>query len=198
MLTFLFILTLSSCKERSKDEPQEMDTAKKELLVSTKNTTLSWIAYKTSNKVPVKGQFTEFSTNHNPNASSALEAFDGLDFKIPISGLVTNDTIRDQKIKTFFFKTLKNTAEITGQIRMKTENSGIAKITLNGITKEIPISLTKINNAIHVEGVMDLNNWQAHEALKMLTAVCKDLHTGEDGIAKTWSEVKIEVVTELN
>jgi hypothetical protein len=27
--------------------------------------------------------------------------------------------------------------------------------------------------------------------------VCKDLHTGEDGISKTWSDVKIEVIAIL-
>lgn len=40
---------------------------------------------------------------------------------------------------------------------------------------------------------MDLKNWKAQAAINTLNVVCFDLHKGEDGISKTWSEVKIEI-----
>ena len=50
---------------------------------------------------------------------------------------------------------------------------------------------------VTIEAVMDLDNWQAQLAIEALNIVCKDLHSGDDGISKTWSEVKIEVATYL-
>ena len=42
---------------------------------------------------------------------------------------------------------------------------------------------------------MDVNNWNAGKALASLNEVCKLLHTGADGISKTWSEVTLDITS---
>ncbi|UMB60466.1 YceI family protein [Lutibacter sp. A80] len=197
-LNILLILTLTivtSCKNTEKKE--KINTEDKGYTVDEKTTTINWIAYKTNDKIPVKGQFTQFELENSSKSKTALEALNNLKFNIPVSSLFTNDTIRDNKLKKFFFGVLKNTSLISGTIHTNNETSGTVDITMNGITQALPITFVVSDQMITLEAVMDLDNWQAQAAIDSLNEVCKELHTGSDGVSKTWSEVKIEVATYL-
>lgn len=196
LLSLLLVTTLSftSCKKKEKKETKPTENL---YSVEAKKTVINWTAYKTTSKVPVKGQFSKLTIENTKKASTTMEALNGLKFSIPISSLFTNDTIRDSKVKKFFFGTLKNTNLISGTITMINESSGSVDITMNGISQVLPISYLISDQMVTIEAIMDLDNWQAQAAIKALNTVCKDLHTGDDGVAKTWSEVKIEVETYL-
>ncbi|WP_299527859.1 YceI family protein [uncultured Lutibacter sp.] len=196
LLSFLLLVitTISSCKENEKKEAKQIE---KGYTVEEKTTTINWIAYKTTNKVPVKGQFTKVNIENKKTSPTALEALNGLKFNIPVSSLFTNDTIRDGKLKKSFFGSMKNTEVISGTINMNNETSGHVELTLNGISQFLPITYVISDQMVTIEAVMDLDNWQAQLAIEALNIVCKDLHSGDDGISKTWSEVKIEVATYL-
>ncbi len=194
MLLLVTTLYVTSCKKKEKKEAKSTE---KLFSVEAKTTAINWTAYKTTSKIPVKGKFSKLTIENTKKASSALEALDGLKFSIPISSLFTNDTIRDGKLKKFFFGTLKNTSLISGTINMNNETSGSVDITMNGISQVLPIAYVISDQMVTIEAIMDLDNWQAQTAIEALNAVCKDLHTGDDGITKTWSEVKIEVATYL-
>jgi len=198
LLSFLFIaaLTFEACKE-SKKEEIEKATEEKGYLVDVNNTSINWIAYKTTSKTPVKGTFTTFTIENPIKTTNAIEALNQLKFKIPISSLATNDTIRDGKLIKHFFGSMVNTNEITGILHLGNNNSGTAKITMNGITQQLQITYQINDNLVNIEAVMDLENWKAQAAIDALNVVCFDLHKGDDGISKTWSEVKIEISVAL-
>jgi len=193
-LLLIVIATISSCKKNVKKETKQIE---KGYAVEAATTTINWIAYKTTSKVPVKGQFTKVIIENTKTATTALEALNGLKFKIPVSSLFTKDTIRDAKLKKFFFGTMKDTDVISGTISMKNETSGSVELTMNGISQFLPITYVISDQMVTIEALMDLDNWQAQLAIETLNTVCKDLHSGDDGISKTWSEVKIEVATYL-
>ena len=193
-LLFITIIATYSCKEKEKKETKSIE---KGYSIEAKTTTINWIAYKTTKKVPVKGQFTKVTIENSKTASTALEALNGLKFSIPVNSLFTKDTIRDGKLKTFFFGTMKDTQVISGTITTNNETSGSVELTMNSISQVLPITYVISNQMVTIEALMDLDNWQAQLALEALNTVCKDLHSGDDGIPKTWSEVKIEVVTYL-
>lgn len=193
-LILFALLTITSCKETEKKEKK---STQKGYTVEAKTTTINWIAYKTTSKVPVKGQFTKVTIENAKNSNTALEALNGLKFNIPISSLFTKDTIRDKKLKKFFFGSLKNTDKIQGTIAMNNETSGSVELIMNGISQTLPITYVISDQMVTMEALMDLDNWQAQLAIEALNTVCKDLHSGDDGISKTWSEVKIEVATYL-
>lgn len=196
VLSLLLVTTLSftSCKKKEKKETKPTENL---YSVEAKKTVINWTAYKTTSKVPVKGQFSKLTIENTKKASTTMEALNGLKFSIPISSLFTNDTIRDSKVKKFFFGTLKNTNLISGTITMINESSGSVDITMNGISQVLPISYLISDQMVTIEAIMDLDNWKAQAAIEALNTVCKDLHTGDDGVSKTWSEVKIEVETYL-
>ena len=191
----LIILTLLvSCKDTKKEE---VSISKKSYSVEAKTTTINWIAYKTTDKVPVKGQFTKVNFPKNKKGNTSIDALNDLQFEIPVSSLFTKDTIRDGKLKKYFFGSLKNTSTILGIIKMNNETSGSVELTMNGISQVLPITYVISDQMVTIEAILDLDNWKAQLALKALNEVCKDLHSGSDGIPKTWSEVKIEVATYL-
>lgn len=194
----LILITLTvvvSCKNTQKKELKS--TEEKGYTIEPKTTTVNWIAYKTNDKIPVKGQFTKLNIENSSKSKTALEALNNLKFSIPVSSLFTNDTIRDSKLKKFFFGVLKNTSLISGTIHINNETSGTVDIVMNGITQALPITFIISDQMVTMEALMDLDNWQAQTAIESLNEVCKELHTGTDGISKTWSEVKIEVATYL-
>ena len=193
LLLFSFSLIIS-CKN---SEKKKIENSDKIFSVEANTTTINWVAYKTTSKVPVKGQFTKVNIEQGTKGTTALEALDNLKFTIPVSSTFTKDTIRDNKLKKFFFGTMKNTSLISGVIHMKTATAGTVDITMNGITQELPITYVISDQMVTIEAVMDLDNWQAQTAITALNTVCAELHAGTDGISKTWSEVKIEVATYL-
>ena len=193
-IILLILVTISSCKDNEKKEKKLMQ---KGYTVEAKTTIINWIAYKTTSKTPVKGQFTKVTIENPKTSSTAFEALNGLKFNIPTSSLFTKDTIRDKKLKKFFFGSMKNTEMISGTIIMNNETSGSVELTMNGISQTLPITYVVSDQMVTIEALMDLDNWKAQLAIEALNTVCKDLHAGDDGISKTWSEVKIEIATYL-
>lgn len=190
----LGLFTFSSCKETPKNEKKSEIPS---LTIDSNLTSIKWIAYKTTSKTPVKGEFTSVKIDSLKSGFTALEVLNNLKFNIPVSSLHTNDTLRDGKLKKFFFGTLENTSTISGEIHMLNETSGSVDLTLNGITQSLPITYVISDRMVTIEAIMDLDNWKAQAAITALNTVCGELHMGEDGISKTWSEVKIEVATYL-
>ena len=193
-LLLITVTVVVSCKKSVKDEAPL--TAKMYTIMAD-STIIGWTAYKTTAKVPVKGQFSELTIENVKKDSTMLGALNGLKFKIPVKSLFTNDTIRDGKLKKFFFGAMENTTSIKGILHLNNENTSMVELTMNGITRELPIAYIMTDNKVTIVGNMELDNWQAKAALEALNVVCKDLHTGDDGISKTWSDVKIEVIVVL-
>lgn len=194
-LFLLIMMTLlNACKENVKTEEKP---AEKTYAVMADSTSINWTAYKTTAKVPVKGHFSKITIENEKKDSTVLGALNGLKFKIPVNSLFTNDTIRDGKLKKFFFGSMENTSVIKGTLHMNNENTSTVELTMNGITRELPIAYIVTDNKVSIIGNMELDNWQAKAALEALNLVCKDLHTGDDGVSKTWSDVKIEAIAVL-
>ena len=189
----LVTLTLSSCKKTKKVEAKK---ATKSYTLDSKTTSVNWTAYKTTDKVPVKGKFTKITLSQEKQAT-ALDALNNVKFTIPVSSIFTNNSSRDAKLVEFFFNKMAATQNISGSFALKKDNTGSVMLTMNGITKALPITYTIKDQLVTFEGNLNLDNWQAQTALKALNAACYDLHKGKDGISKTWSEVKIEATTYL-
>lgn len=192
-LVLVFSIAFTSCKTEQKKE--EAPAAKTALTLTNENTAVSFTAYKTTDKIPVKGYFSETSATLPENAVTAKEALNGLKFEIPISSLYTNDTIRDGKLKRSFFGTMINTSTLSGTISTTDDANGTVALNMNGMTTDFPITIALKGNTATINGVVDLKNWNALQALAALNEVCFDLHKGPDGVSKTWEDVAIEVVT---
>jgi hypothetical protein len=87
---------------------------------------------------------------------------------------------------------------ISGEFKVSDENSCSIDVTLNEKNKHIPLKLTTNSaTSLSFDGVMDLElGWLA--AVASINKTCEALHTGQDGISKTWSEVAVHADVLLN
>lgn len=196
----LALTLIVACKNNKKDTKatEEKVVTTKKFVVKPEATSIKWTAYKTTEKKGVGGIFKLIKFDAK-SGSTAQEALNNLKFSIPISSLFTNDATntRDAKIKESFFGSMLNTEFIKGTIKV-TNNNYIATLTMNGVTNNLPLDV-KITEErrVTLNGVMNLKDWDALNALEALNKVCFDLHKGPDGVSKTWEDVAIEVSTYL-
>lgn len=199
----LIALTISaiSCKNEKKETKNEANSetiTTEKFVVKAEATSVKWTAYKTTEKLPVGGEFKVIKFD-NKEGATPQEALNNLSFSIPISSLFTNDATntRDAKIMTSFFGAMLDTEFLKGTIKY-INDSYIATVTMNGVTNNIPLDITITDERrVTLTGTMNLKDWNALDALASLNKVCFDLHKGPDGVSKTWEDVAIEVNTYL-
>ncbi|MDE3740783.1 YceI family protein [Maribacter polysaccharolyticus] len=195
----LLLILGSSCKQTKKENSEQQEASKEvvgdSFVIIPDSTKVNFTAYKTTDKVPVGGQFKKISISNAKTGSTPLEALDGIEFSIPVSSLFTNDPtgIRDPKLLEFFFGVMKDTELISGTFKSTADKKCSIDVTLNGETSNIPLEYTMdTENNITFNGVMELENWKALDAVASIHEACKILHTGPDGVSKTWSEVAVK------
>jgi hypothetical protein len=200
----VILITAFSCKDSKKStEDNTAETQKTEGTYSLVNdsTKVSFTAYKTTDKAAVGGIFKEITLTNTTEGETALGALNNTKFSIPVSSLFTNDATgtRDPKIIKFFFGVMKNTELISGEFKVSDENACSIDVTLNGKTANIPLKYTENSDtSLSFDGVMNLEDWDGLAAVASINKACEALHTGQDGISKTWSEVAVHADVLLN
>lgn len=199
-LTFAsaLMIVFASCKDAKKGEDSKSVEATAEVTemysLVQDSTKVSFTAYKTTEKLPVGGKFQEINFSNTNSGATPLEALNGTEFSIPVSSLFTNDPTgtRDPKLLEFFFGVLKDTELISGVVKVEGDKSSM-DVTLNGETQNIPLTYEMDGDSkITFNGVMELENWNALDAVASINKACEILHTGKDGVSKTWSEVAVK------
>lgn len=196
-LIILVVAVIVSCgKEKKEDKKiQQSDI----FTVDVERSSVQWTAYKTTDKLPVKGTFKEIKVLNMSEGKSAQASLDGLEFEIPVASIYSKDTIRDSKLNTFFFAIMENTLSLKGNFSVEDDTTGNLAISMNGLTKNLPFTYQMSKDTIMIDAKMDLNIWQAQNALESLHQACLQLHTGPDGVSKTWDEVGIsaKILTQI-
>lgn len=197
----LIAVTTFSCKDAKKNHSNDAENVtpshgETEAIYSlvADSTKASFTAYKTTDKIGVGGTFKTVNITKSNTGSTALEALNGTEFNIPVSSLFTNDptATRDAKILEFFFGVMKNTELISGVLKVEGDKASL-DVTLNGETANIPLETEKLaDNKFTFTGIMNLENWNALDAVVSINKACEALHTGADGVSKTWSDVEIK------
>ena len=187
---------LTSCKaDKKKEVVQKKEVENSAYSLKTAKNTVDWVAYKTTDKLPVKGKFKKVNITKNGEGNTAKDAINGAEFSIPVSSLFTADLSRDFKLKKFFFGFMDNTKLLSGTLIINDETNGTASITMNGITKDLAFTYALEGKKFKMNATMNLDDWNAQKAVESLNIACKDLHKATDGISKTWSEVAINITS---
>ncbi|RIV42181.1 hypothetical protein [Flagellimonas pelagia] len=189
----LLLVTAFSCKQAKKEE-NKTEEAIATYSVVQDSTDVRFTAYKTTDKKPVGGTFTKVDLTYTAG-ETPMETLDGMEFSIPVSSLFTNDTTntRDPKIIHFFFDKMMETQSIKGTFAFDTDKKCSVKLTMNGMTVDLPMTYVISDDGhVNFSGTMDLKNWNALDALASLNKACEVLHTGPDGVSKTWEDVAIK------
>jgi hypothetical protein len=159
-------------------------------------------AYKTPMKLGVGGTFDKVS--YKPNSSSGKnfrELFVGSSIIIDTSSVNSHNKGRDKKLVKFFFENMTSKTIQAEIVKYKSDKrykgkpkTGIfsVKITMNGVTKTIPMRYSYFKGKMQANGVLDLFDFSANKSLQALNKACYKLHKG-----KTWNDVSISFITEV-
>lgn len=196
--TFLVISCLSlacwiGCKKTTKRSETSTSSAAttKQYTVDPYRTEIQWTAYKTTDKIPVDGKFTQINLKNPKGGATVLEALNGTEFSIPVSSLFTDNEVRDYKLKTLFFGVMKNTIRLSGKIHLTDEQNGYIDFSMNAVVEKLPFTFTTAGNETTLTAIMNTDSWQAQKAIASINEACYELHKGPDGVSKTWSDVAI-------
>ena len=188
----ILALLMGSCKKEKEVSVKKSEEVNK-YVIDSKNTVVHWTGYKTTGKVPVKGTFKQVEITNVAPAENPDEVVKNVKFRIPVSSIFSNDSIRDFKLTNFLFGKMTNTSYIKGEANLSGNGKGEASITMNGFTKNVPLTYEVHGDDIQINAKIELNNWQAQAAVAALNEVCSEKHKGADGESITWSEVDVMV-----
>lgn len=194
-------LILTACNgETQSDSSEASENAVKTCSYSYDATTtkLEWTAYKTTDKVAVKGTFNDLNIMGTTSSENPLNVLRNAKFEIPVATVNSKNPERDKKISANFFGSMTSTAVITGEIKFLDNMKVRMNVTLNGVTREVEgvFSMTDAGY-FTLDASLNLANFNAENAVKSLNTVCGDLHKGPDGVSKLWNEVALHFETGL-
>jgi len=188
----LFSIAIISCKKEVKKEPAQFS-------IEQKTITVKWTGYKTTDKIAVNGEFKEINISTDAkNSTTAVGALNGAKFNIPVSSLFSNNDERDGKLKQLFFGAMDATLSLTGTLNLNDDGTGDIDLLMNGVQQKIPVTFIASGQLVEINGIMNLDNWNAQSALGSLAKACFEQHKGPDGESKTWNEVAVGAAVYLS
>ena len=190
-LAIVLGFTTFSCKKEIKKEPAQFS-------IEQKTITVKWTGYKTTDKVAVNGEFKEINISNSKKSATAVDALNGAQFEIPISSLASGNDERDGKLKQLFFGVMDATLSLTGTLNLNTDGTGNIDLSMNGLQQKIPVTFIASGQLVELEGIINLDDYNAQPAIASLAKACFDQHKGSDGVSKTWNEVAIGAVVYLS
>ena len=168
---------------------------------------VNWTAFKTTAKVPVKGAFTEVTLlGELESSKGVVDLLSGLEGEILVkdpSLIRTGNPARDLTLFKHFFSLFKKTPELKAAIRSvkgnELEGSFDLKLTLNQKSREIPMHYRRESSGLfEATGNLDVLDFALEGPFQELHHTCEALHTGKDGISKTWSQVVIGLQAKID
>ncbi len=163
--------------------------------------TVRFTAFKTTEKIGVGGQFDQVNVTAGEKSTKITDVLNTIKFNIKTGSVNTNDEGRDAKLVEFFFGKMNETDMILGQVKATTgdNTAGVCTfyLTLNGVEKEVAMDYTVTDDNIKLSGAIDLTDFNGLEAVESINTACKALHTGADGVSKTWPNVDLVIEAKL-
>ena len=158
--------------------------------------TVGWTAFKTPAKKGVSGLFDKVTyTPARKEGKNFKEILVGSTLNIDTNSVNSNNEGRDKKLQKEFFQLFSSdtiTAKVTDIVAASKETGKpktgtiMIEITMNAVTKNIPMHYVYTKGIMKAEGFIDLFDFQGLKALTSINKACFTLHQG-----KTWNDVAI-------
>ncbi len=142
-------------------------------------------AFKTPLKKGVGGTFDKVLL-HSSEADTLDEMLKSTSLTIDTTSVNSKNSARDAKLVKNFFLVQGNKTIEARIVKVDKDVLSVA-LTLNGVTKEIPMRYEKEDDEIEAKGVIDLGDFGMLPSLQSINKACYELHQG-----KTWQDVEIE------
>lgn len=192
LLITLFFISCGQSKKETVETQEEQANVEEAYALNGQSATIKWTAYKFTEKVGVSGTFDNVTSETAMNDGSIQELLQDATFSIETRSVNSQLQLRDDRIYNAFFTTV-GAETITGKFVAVDEGQGQVLITLGKHSGQADFSYNHLQDTLVITSTIDLVSWNAEEGVTALNEVCKDGHTGADGISKLWPDVDIEV-----
>ena len=148
-----------------------------------------WTAYKFTEKTGVSGSFnttTLSSANAGPSLAAAIQ---GVTMTIDPASVSSGNEGRDMTDLT------AGVVAVKGDDKAGTVDVNIG---MNGISKTIsfPYEMAE-DGTLTAKADMEMMDFGLKAAFDSIHTACKLLHTGADGVAKTWTDVALSITAKI-
>ncbi len=197
-LTFLVLSCNNNSAKQSKLVVQENFKSSEKPLsdrnyaLKKETPSIKWTAYKFSNKIGVSGSFDEITYNPSLSKGTIKQLFEHSTFSIETASINSNLKLRDERISTYFFSTIA-AKTIKGSFLEVNNNKGKINIIIGKYSHVNDFTYTIFADKIQIHTIVNLKLWNALPGIIALNEICKNEHTGIDGVSKLWSDVTIIV-----
>ena len=157
---------------------------------------ITWTAYKFTRKVGVSGSFNEVVVSASAE-TQVEDVLNNLSFNIQTQSVDSKNEVRDARIYNAFFKKMKQGDNIYGEIHQVGYGQAIVEMTLNGISKSVPLAYTVEGLNVTMNLTIDLGDFKGGQAIQSLNKQCDGLHKGKDGISILWPTVDVVIKASL-
>lgn len=154
---------------------------------------VNWTGFKFTDKKGVKGQLKTLNITHKQAGTTIKEALENAAFSIPISSIFSNNNTRDVKLRMLFFGMMKNTELLSGKVTAVNDKQIVVALKMNDEIHDLTFDYTIQNSNAYLTSTLDLATWNAMDALASIHKACELLHTGADGVSKTWQVVDLDI-----
>lgn len=146
---------------------------------------VTWKAFKTYEKIGVGGSFDR-AVLQSKSTDSIENILLSSTITIDTSSVNSGNPGRDATLTHTFFM-VQHINSITARVLYAKEGKAQINISMNGVTKTIPMSYSVVGKEkIIGKGTIDLADFGMIPSLQSLNKACFDLHSG-----KTWQDVEI-------
>ncbi len=160
---------------------------------------LTWTGYKFTNKKAVPGTFDDISFEQTVS-KSLKELMESIKFVVNTDSLNSENPARDTTLKATVFNLLKEPQKISGSIDSysKEKSLAVVKMTFNqDISVDFKTNYNEKTGVFEASGSLDLMNNGFKPNYDAVHESCEKLHTGEDGVSKTWSTVDLKITAKI-
>lgn len=150
---------------------------------------VEWTAYKTPEKIGVNGGFLAMVYKGKRRGKDIKDLLLKSRVMLEVNNVDTKDPFRDAKIAQFFFNMMQGAVidvDITSVNGDESRGTLVINVYMNNRSIDVPLSYEVKEGTFRAKGVLNLADFNALEALKMLTLNCYAPHEG-----KTWEDVAV-------
>jgi hypothetical protein len=164
--------------------------------------TPGWTAYKTTKKVAVGGTFNTVKISEMKPGDTLTAAFAGLTADIEGASVESGNPARNATVAAAFFGLFAAEAKIAARITGATGDEKVGlfmtDVTMNSVTKSVQLRHEGLKEGkLVAKGVIDMLDFSLQGAFDSIHKTCEALHTGDDGVSKTWTEVEISISADV-
>lgn len=154
---------------------------------------LNWTAFKYTEKAGVSGAFSDIKVDYRHDGHTFEEFLASGSFTASVNSVTTGNPVRDETLRKSFFSLFTN-EKVRGNVSNIEANAFVLNLEMNGEKKPVTFQYKVSDDGIFTaSGTFDMLQYGLKQAHESIHTACDKVHTGPDGVSKTWTDVAINI-----